>query len=157
MTDPLLSLERKVEPAPHRFAAALGLAGESAPRTIPSVSSATSLPSTPESESPEADRLEINLLVMPERLDAAAVDQTRAHWEARPLHVPLIVDLARTHFLDSTGLGFLIRLRRLSREHGTRFALANVPPSIQRTIGLMKLSSMFVFGSSVEDAIQRAI
>ncbi len=94
---------------------------------------------------------------MPERLDAATVDECRAHWETQPTGGRLIVDLAKTRFVDSTGVGFLIRLRRLARESGKKFALANVPPSVWRTIEMMKLGSAFPVGSSVEDAIQQAV
>ena len=111
----------------------------------------------PETTTTEVARAEINLLVMPERLDAAAVDQARTYWEAQKLNHPFIVDLGKTEFLDSTGLGFLIRLRRLAREQGAKFALANASTSIRRTIDLMKLGSMFAFGSSVEDAIAQAV
>jgi len=95
------------------------------------------------------------MIVLPARLDAAAVDESRASWEMRLIGSRLIVDLSATVFADSTGIGFLIRLRRMAREAGVKFALANVAPSIRRTIELMKLGSAFPMGASVEEAIAR--
>ena len=104
---------------------------------------------------PPADDTE--LMLMPERLDAVAVQDSRTHWEPQPHRKNLIVDLKHTRFVDSTGIGFLIRIRRMARENGAKFALANVSAHVWRTIEMMKLGSAFPTGKTVEDAILKAV
>jgi N-acetylglucosaminyldiphosphoundecaprenol N-acetyl-beta-D-mannosaminyltransferase len=99
---------------------------------------------------------EMQLMLMPERLDAVAVQRSRANWESQPCSDNLIVDLKNTRFVDSTGVGYLIRLRRMAREKGAKFALANVPEKVWRTIEMMKLGSAFPVGKTVEEAIVKA-
>ena len=96
------------------------------------------------------------ILVMPERLDAAAVRESRAHWERQAKGGMMIVDLGATKFIDSTGVGFLMRLRRLARETSAAFALAAVAPAVWRSIELMRLGAFFPVGANVDDAWQIA-
>jgi N-acetylglucosaminyldiphosphoundecaprenol N-acetyl-beta-D-mannosaminyltransferase len=99
---------------------------------------------------------EATVLVMPPRLDAAAVRESREHWEAKVAGGVMVVDLGETKFIDSTGVGFLMRLRRLARETGSAFALAAVAPTVWRSLELMKLGDFFPVGVSVDDAWQVA-
>jgi N-acetylglucosaminyldiphosphoundecaprenol N-acetyl-beta-D-mannosaminyltransferase len=96
------------------------------------------------------------ILVMPERLDAAAVRESRDHWEGQAKGGMMIVDLGATKFIDSTGVGFLMRLRRLARETSAAFALASVAPTVWRSIELMKLGDFFPVGANVDEAWQVA-
>lgn len=96
------------------------------------------------------------ILVMPERLDAAAVRDSRAQWEGKANGGLIIADLGATKFIDSTGVGFLMRLRRLARETKAAFALASVAPSVWRSIELMKLGDFFPVGANVDEAWQAA-
>ena len=100
---------------------------------------------------------ERQVMLMPERLDAMAVQESRSNWESQPHSDHLIVDLTQTRFVDSTGVGYLIRLRRMARENGAKFALANVAPSVWRTIEMMKLGSSFPVGKSVGEAVRLAV
>ncbi len=92
------------------------------------------------------------ILVMPERLDAAAVRESRSHWETQASNGMVIVDLGKTRFIDSTGVGFLMRLRRLAREMNVAFALAAVQPTVWRSIEMMKLNDFFPVGVTVDAA-----
>jgi stage II sporulation protein AA (anti-sigma F factor antagonist) len=96
------------------------------------------------------------VLVMPERFDAAAVQESRAQWEAQAVGGTVIADMSGTKFIDSTGVGMLMRLRRLAREQNAAFALANVVPSVWKNIELMKLAEFFPVGPNVDSAWQIA-
>ena len=98
----------------------------------------------------------VRMLVLPERLDAAAVQQCRDQWEDHTMDGTLVVDLSATTFIDSTGVGFLMRLRRLAREKKAPFALAGVMPAVSRNIALMKLTEFFPVGATVDVAWQVA-
>jgi len=98
-----------------------------------------------------------SVLIVPERLDAAAVEESRSEWETLlDSGKPVVIDLALTKFIDSTGVGFLMKLRRLSREKETAFALAAVQPSVWRTITSMKLADFFPTGDTVKTASEAA-
>ncbi len=105
---------------------------------------------------PPARTVSGNVLVMPERLDAAAVQEHREAWEAGLQQGSLVVDLSATTFADSTGIGFLMRLRRGARERHAPFALAGTRPAVARTIALMKLTDFFPAGATVDAAAQAA-
>lgn len=94
------------------------------------------------------------ILKSPPRLDAASSSQVGPIW-TRALDVgPVVLDLADTAFVDSTGIGLLVRLRKQARELSRPFVLAAAAPSIQQPIRLMKLDSFFDFSASVDDAIR---
>lgn len=99
---------------------------------------------------------DVRVLVLPERLDAAAVQQYRDHWEDQIMDGTLVVDLTATTFIDSTGVGFLMRLRRLAREKNAPFALVGVTAAVSRNIALMKLSEFFPISPTVDAAWQIA-
>ncbi|WBQ08220.1 STAS domain-containing protein [Kribbella sp. CA-293567] len=52
---------------------------------------------------------------------------------------PLVLDLAGLAFCDSTGLGALVRLHKLTEESGGRLSLARLRPRIESTIKLTML------------------
>lgn len=95
---------------------------------------------------------DIQIVVMPPRLDAASVQESRRHWEVAATKGTVIVDLTATHFVDSTGVGFLMRLRRLAREKDSAFALAGVSAAVWRNIEMMKLGEFFPVGATVDHA-----
>lgn len=53
------------------------------------------------------------------------------------------VDLAGVTFLDSSGLGALVRLQRRMTEDGRQLRLANVPRSVARILELTGLTDLF--------------
>ena len=96
------------------------------------------------------------IVVMPPRLDAASVQESRQRWEVTATRGTVVVDLSATVFVDSTGVGFLMRLRRLAREKDSAFALAGVSAAVWRNIEMMKLGEFFPVGATVDRALQIA-
>jgi anti-sigma B factor antagonist len=60
----------------------------------------------------------------------------------RPGH-PLVVDLGRVTFMDSTGLGVLVDLRRIAAEFGAELRLRDVPPRVQKILAITALDAVF--------------
>ncbi len=52
---------------------------------------------------------------------------------------PLILDLAKLEFCDSSGLGALVRLHKLAEDAGGRLELARPRPQLESTIRLTML------------------
>jgi anti-sigma B factor antagonist len=55
----------------------------------------------------------------------------------------LDVDLGEVTFLDSSGLGALVRARQLAHERGRELRLASVPRSVARILELTGLADLF--------------
>jgi len=55
----------------------------------------------------------------------------------------LTIDLADVEFCDSCGLGALIRVRNLCRDHAVDFRLANVQPRVVKVFTLTGLTDVF--------------
>ena len=55
----------------------------------------------------------------------------------------LRIDLSDVTFIDSTGLGALVSLRTVAREHGKTLHLVNVPPEVRRMLELTGLTDTF--------------
>ncbi len=96
------------------------------------------------------------IVVMPPRLDAASVQESRQNWEVTATKGTVIVDLSGTNFVDSTGVGFLMRLRRIAREKDSAFALSGVSAGVWRNIEMMKLGEFFPVGATLDRALQIA-
>lgn len=57
------------------------------------------------------------------------------------------IDLAGVTFMDSSGLGALVRIRAATQERGKRVVLTNVPASIERLFAVTGLTGIFGTGS----------
>lgn len=70
-------------------------------------------------------------------------------------HQNLVVDLPHVEFIDSSGLGALVSaLKRLKLANGTGYIrLANVQPSVQAVLEIIRLHKVFSRYPSVDDAI----
>jgi len=80
----------------------------------------------------------------PERLDAATVQEHQATWEsALAASGETRLDLSAVTFIDSTGVGLLIRLARKSRERGSRIVLVRPSKAVDKALRLMRLSDFF--------------
>ena len=93
-----------------------------------------------------------SIIEAPERFDAAAVQQSRALWDSVAHAGSMIVDLSHTKFADSTGIGMLMRLRKLTRDRGSQFVLAGLRSNVARTLQWMKLGSLFTIAPSLAEA-----
>jgi len=55
----------------------------------------------------------------------------------------VVVDLAGVTFMDSSGVGFLIGLRRLCQEQGKAMTVANPSPPIKKLLDMLRLTDYF--------------
>lgn len=62
----------------------------------------------------------------------------------------LVVNLAQTSFVDSSGIGALVGLAKQARDAGGKLWLAAVPEGVQKTLSLMRLDRFFEMVTDVE-------
>ena len=88
----------------------------------------------------------------PSRIDALAADAISGKLRRAVESGHVMLDMARTDFVDSTGFGLLIRLRKHARELGHQFFLITPRPSVVAALRLMKLDEFFSIQSSIAGA-----
>ena len=94
-----------------------------------------------------------NLVVRaPARLGAAEAAAAQAEWQRAVESGHVMFDLSETNFVDSTGVGTLIRLRKRSRELGFQFILISPRPPVESALKLMKLDEFFTVQASIAGA-----
>ncbi len=89
---------------------------------------------------------EVDLATAPElrdRLDAAI-----GHGNDR-----VVVDLRDVTFIDSTGLGMLIRAFNQCKERGVRFSLVIAEARILKVFEITGLTDLFPISTTIEDAV----
>ena len=64
----------------------------------------------------------------------------------------LIVNLRKTDYIDSTGLGMLIGILRRAREHGGAIRLVAPPNHVRRLFEITRLTYSLPIDASEEDA-----
>ncbi len=98
-------------------------------------------------------RVNFNVFEMPARLDCEEVHLRQALWEnAISPECACVLDLGKVQFLDSTGIGLLIRLQKRSRAASQQLILANCSEMVTRALELMRLKEFFVTTSTVAAA-----
>jgi anti-sigma B factor antagonist len=68
----------------------------------------------------------------------------------------VVLQLDQVEFIDSSGLGALVRLMQAARAKGGDLKLSGVPPKIRKTLEMTNLLSQFETYDSVEEAITAA-
>jgi anti-sigma B factor antagonist len=68
----------------------------------------------------------------------------------------IVLQLDQVEFIDSSGLGALMRLMQAARAKGGDLKLSGLPPNIRKTLELTNLLSQFETYDSVEEAITAA-
>ena len=68
----------------------------------------------------------------------------------------VVLQLDQVEFIDSSGLGALVRLMQAARAKGGDLKLSGVPPKIRKTLEMTNLLSHFETYDSVEEAITAA-
>ncbi|MGZ8937895.1 MAG: WecB/TagA/CpsF family glycosyltransferase [Limisphaerales bacterium] len=93
------------------------------------------------------------VLTLPPRLDFEEVHRIRHEMEATLLSpTPVVLDLKNVEFIDSTGVGLLIRLQKRARTGDHQLILANVPDNVERALELMRLNDFFITVSDLQAA-----
>jgi len=65
--------------------------------------------------------------------------RTKVRGALEPSHTTLDVNLSKTRFIDSSGLGALIALHKTMCTRGGRIRLVNPAPSVQQILELTRL------------------
>jgi len=71
-------------------------------------------------------------------------------------HGDVVLQLDQVEFVDSSGLGALVRLMQAARAKGGDLKLCGLPPNIRKMLQLTSLLSQFETYESVEEAITAA-
>jgi N-acetylglucosaminyldiphosphoundecaprenol N-acetyl-beta-D-mannosaminyltransferase len=88
-----------------------------------------------------------------ERLDLQAVRGLTASEQAiLPANRHLLLQMAGVKFIDSTGVGLLIRWQKRVRATGHELVLVAPSPAVERALGLLRLESFFVTAPNAEVA-----
>ena len=89
----------------------------------------------------EALHITVNL----PRLDASSSASIKDHLKNRfdPDVRRAEVDLGSVHFIDSSGVGFLLGIYRKLPEEGAEVILRNVQPPVQAVLELLRLHRVF--------------
>ncbi len=91
-----------------------------------------------------AGALPIQLIHMADPLDAGAVRNLSAELTVNPLlNERTVLDFSRVTFIDSTGIGFLLKLRNQAREEGAVIYLTGIRPAVERTLKLSRIHDLF--------------
>jgi N-acetylglucosaminyldiphosphoundecaprenol N-acetyl-beta-D-mannosaminyltransferase len=100
---------------------------------------------TPPSAPAESKPAPYTLLEMPARMDCEEVHAQQAVWEnAFSPDRACVLDLRNVEFLDSTGIGLLIRLQKRARAAAQQLILASPSEMVTRALELMRLREFFV-------------
>lgn len=85
------------------------------------------------------------VLVVSGELDIATVDElsAAARTALETTASTLVLDFGGVTFVDSTGLGALVRLRKEAEQRGLRLRLEGVRPEVRRVLDLTGLSEIF--------------
>ncbi len=65
----------------------------------------------------------------------------------------VIIDLRQLEFVDSTGLGVLVRAHQHASEHGNQVALVRGPGQVDRLLGLTGLDAQLLIADTVEELL----
>ena len=87
-----------------------------------------------------------SVLALTGELDIDSVGAVREKLQQRLADDPpeaLTVDLGGLTFIDSSGLGLLIEIRRLTTSSNITFSMVNVPSGPARVIGIAGLTETF--------------
>jgi anti-anti-sigma factor len=89
---------------------------------------------------------EIDLAVVPDLV-------TEFEYAIVQLSPLVVVDLDRVEFIDSSGLGALVRARRTAQERGGDVVLAGADEQVREVLALTNLTDLFSVYPSVADAV----
>ncbi len=99
----------------------------------------------------------ISVLVLEERIDAASAIQFKermrdivATGEQR-----VVLDLSRVQFLDSSGLGAIVAVRKLLGPDRV-LELSGLTPTVEKVFRLTRMDSIFTIHPSLEVAVANA-
>ena len=124
-----------------------------------SASTATTSDIPTKAKTPDVQLSSVAEIFCPERLDAAEVRVIEQVW-MQSLEGPeegVIIDCGGTQFIDSTGLGLLMRMQKRCRQSGKHLVLATVSPAVLKLLQMTRLNSIFSQAASREEALNKIL
>ncbi len=86
-------------------------------------------------------------------LDVASSPALEAELARVPDDKLLVIDLRALDFIDSTGLGVLVRTHQHAKEHGQEFALVKGAGQVDRLLSLTGLSEQLPVAETPEELL----
>ncbi|WP_395747679.1 WecB/TagA/CpsF family glycosyltransferase [Prosthecobacter sp.] len=129
--------------------------GRRSTQSVPSVPTPIQIAVAATEQVPDEPPSNVAELFCPERLDAAEVRAIELVW-MNTLEGPeqgVIIDCSGTQFIDSTGLGLLMRAQKRCRQSGKRLALSSCSPAVLKLLQMTRLNSLFTQTASREEAM----
>lgn len=115
--------------------------------------SRTRLGPRPQGQIPVRTEVEYCFIEMPERLDFETVhSEQRAFENSITPDRPCLLDLQKIGFIDSTGIGLLIRMQKRSRLMGQQLVCLNPSTNVRRALQLMRLEDFFIIAPDLPQA-----
>ncbi len=74
--------------------------------------------------------------------------------EINPEKYPIIVDFTNLDYIDSSGIGILLKLKTLCEKNAILFAFSNINPKIIQMFQLIDIESMFPIYPNKEAALE---
>jgi anti-anti-sigma factor len=100
--------------------------------------------------------LQSKLIRMPSRLDGEAVQHGAQLWKhALEGSSCCFLELSNVQFIDSTGVGLLIRLQKRARLEQKQLVLIGCSPAVRRALELMRLHDFFKHASDLRSAVEQ--
>lgn len=110
-------------------------------------------------KNPDIQLSSVAELLCPERLDSAEVRVIEQEWmnSLEGLEEGIILDCGGAHFIDSTGLGLLMRMQKRCRQSGKHLVLSTVSPAVLKLLQMTRLNSIFTQAASREEALKKIL
>jgi len=68
----------------------------------------------------------------------------------------VLVNLEKTSYIDSAGIGWLMTCHKRFRTNGGRMVLHSIPPLVRQTLDLLRLNRIFALAADEQGARQMA-
>lgn len=99
----------------------------------------------------------LSVLVMEDRIDAASAIQFKERMRdlTQTGDQRVVLDLSRVQFLDSSGLGAIVAVKKLLGPDRL-LELSGLTPTVERVFHLTRMNSIFTIHDSLEVALSHA-
>jgi N-acetylglucosaminyldiphosphoundecaprenol N-acetyl-beta-D-mannosaminyltransferase len=115
-----------------------------------------SAPASDATATPLSQQPSTKLIRMPARLDSEAVQHGSQLWKhALEGCTACLLDLTAIDFIDSTGIGLLIRLQKRARLEQKQLILVGSGKSVRRALELMRLHDFFQHSPDLPTALKK--
>ena len=99
----------------------------------------------------------ISVAVLEDRIDAASAIQFKERMRDATRDGParVVLDLARVQFLDSSGLGAIVAVKKLLGPDRA-LELSGLTPTVEKVFRLTRMDSIFTIHPAVQDGLRNA-